>query len=704
MNGKQITQGRIPQWLFVLILLLLVIPATTQAADSAANSLDQGTPQKSKNTQNLPRLAPLGLEKLMEIEVTTVTRTESTVGQSAAAVFVITQEDIRRSGATTIAELLRRVPGMTVTRMDANKWAISSRGFTERFGNKLLVQIDGRTVYNPVFTGVFWDVVEYPLEDIDRIEVVRGPGASVWGSNAVNGVINIITKSSNTTQGGLVTAGGGTEEHGFGTMRYGGEARKNTTYRLYAKGFDRDEQFSGTVSPHDHWWGTSAGMRFDLQATAKDLVTFQGDYVHSVADRRDERPMVTLPFRFLNLEKETTDDWNILGRWTRQLSENSSFSLQAYWERFKRTSSNSIQYLLYDLYDLDLQHQFRIGNRQRITYGFGYRLIDSLRRPSDHDNGFVLNYDDLTRHTQLFSAFIQNEISLVPDKLTLLLGSKFEHNDHSGFEIQPNVRLLWAPTARQSAWVAISRAVRTPSIGEDNAILTLLPRQGTTTFLQFQPSPNLKSEELWAYELGYRMQATDRFSFDLALFYNDYDKLRSTTTAAPFTGPGGTTLIPVLFENRLRGEAYGVELATNWRLTEWWKLYAAYSFLRIQLHRGAGLPESSEAAEGQSPRNQVYLQSSWDIAENWELDLISRFVDSLSGFNPAGTPGANNTITSYFSLDARLGWTPQKNLTIEIVGQNLLDDHHPEFGTSPLILSPEVEIQRGVYGKATWKF
>lgn len=484
----------------------------------------------------------------------------------------------------------------------------------------------------------------------------------------------------------------------------GGASRDDMTYRVYAKGFDRDEQFFMDGDPHDHWWGTSAGMRFDLQATAKDLVTVQGDYIHSIADRRDERPMTTPPFRFLNLENETTDDGNILGRWTRQLAEDSSVSVQAYWERFDRSSSNGIQYLVYDLYDLDLQHQLRVGERQRITYGFGYRMIDSRRRPSEQDNGFVLSYDDLTRHTQLFTAFVQDEISLVSDRLTLLLGSKFEHNDHSGFEVQPTVRLLWSPTVRQSVWTAVSRAVRTPSIGEDNAILTLLPRQGTTTFLQFQPSPDLKSEKLWAYELGYRMQATDRFSFDLALFYNDYEDLRSTTTAAPFAGPNGTTLIPVLFQNKLWGETYGMELATNWRITEWWKVYAAYSYLRMQLHRAEGLPASAEAAEGQSPRIQVYLQSSWDLAKNWEFDLIGRFVDSLRGFNPAGTPGTSDTISAYFTLDARLGWIPLKNLSLEVVGQNLLDDNHPEFGTSPLILSPEVEIQRGIYGKVTWKF
>ncbi len=691
-------------WCGMAVFLLIAAGSADALALDADSDREQQSQQAARNVEQQPRLAPLGLEKLMEMEVTTVTRTASTVGQSAAAVHVITQEDIRRSGATNIAEILRRVPGINVARIDNNKWAISARGFTERFGNKLLVQIDGRTVYNPVFTGVFWDVVDYPIEDIERIEIVRGPGASVWGSNAVNGVINIITRSSRETQRGLVTAGGGTEEHGFGTMRYGGTPRDDMTYRVYAKGFNRDEQFFMDGDPHDHWWGTSAGIRFDLQPTAKDLVTVQGDYIRSAADRRDERPMTTPPFRFLNLENETTDDGNILGRWTRQLSEDSSVSVQAYWERFKRTSSNRIQYLLYDLYDVDLQHQFRFGERQKITYGFGYRLIDSRRRPSEQDIGFVLNYDDLTRHTQLFSAFVQNEISLVPDKLTLLLGSKFENNDHSGFEVQPTVRLLWSPTTWQSVWAAVSRAVRTPSIGEDDAILTLLPQRGTTTFLQFQPSPDLESEEVWAYELGYRMQASDQLSFDLALFYNDYDDLRSTTTAAPFAGPNGTTLIPVLFQNMVWAETYGMELATDWRITEWWKVYAAYTFLRMQLHRGEGLPASAEAAEGQSPHNQVYLQSSWDIAKNWEFDLIGRFVDSLSGFNPAGTPGTSDRIPSYFTMDARLGWTPRKNLSLEIVGQNLLDDHHPEFGTSPLILSPEVEIQRGMYGKVTWKF
>src|SRR5437667_283469 len=385
--------------------------------------------QTRKSLTSSNDLKKLSVEELMGVEVTTVSRRESTVGESPAAVFVITPEDIRRSGATTFPELFRMVPGMDVARIDNNKWAISARGFNDRFNGKLLVQVDGRTVYNPLSSGVYWDAVDYPLEDIERIEVIRGPGASVWGANAVNGIINIITKAAKDTQGGIFSGGGGTEERGFGAFRYGGTIGSDLYYRVYGKGFSRDRQFLRVGNPNDRWWGASGGLRLDWQVGERDSVTFQGDF----------------------LGPSTSDG------------------------------------------------------------GFGVSFP-----PSPH------------RRPQLFSAFVQDQLTLVEDKLSLTFGSKLEHNDHTGFEVQPTGRLLWTPTKRQSVWAAVSRAVRTPTLSEDGIGTRQLPSfpaalGGAPLFARLAGSPAFKSEELLAYELGYRAQATDRRSVDLALLYNAYD-------------------------------------------------------------------------------------------------------------------------------------------------------------------------------------
>ena len=714
----------------VAVFLLLVTGSADALAQDLKSTTEQPTAQEAAEESQLPpRLAPLGLEKLMDMEVTTVTRTESTVGQSAAAVHVITQEDIRRSGATMIPEVLRRVPGLNVARIDNNKWAIGARGFNARFQDKLLVQMDGRTLYNPLFSGVFWDAVDYPLEDIERIEVVRGPGASVWGANAVNGVINIITKSAKDTHGGLVSGGGGTEEKAFGEFRYGGTAGGNLFYRVYGKGFDRDKQFSQTGDPNDQWWGASGGLRLDWQANERDLCTFDAGYLRSVASRKDLRPTtdttsvvtiggVTFPNAFINIEDETTNTGHVLGRWSRKVDEYSNWALQFYWDRLERQFGKlDREPRQYDTFDLDFQQQSPLGDRHKIVYGLGYRYVDSFITNSGVDNGFIVSYRRNNRYTQLFSGFVQDEIALMPDELQLTLGTKIEHNDFTGWEIQPTGRLLWTPTKRQSIWAAISRAVRTPNISEDDLESNhSLPRPlgppnfpaGSLGFPELRGNRDFESEELLAYELGYRTQATERLSVDLALFYHDYDNLRVTVPQSPTNEglPAGQFALPVQWQNGMEGETYGVEVGADWRLADWWRLYGAYTYLEMQLHREAGLPASAEAAEGQSPEQQVYLQSSWDLPRNVEFDLIGRFVDVLSGFNTTNPndPTAPDRISDYFALDARLAWRPRKNLELSLVGQNLLDSHHPESGPSATVRNPLVEIERSVYGKVAWQF
>ena len=652
-----------------------------------------------------PNAAPISLQQ----QVSSVSRQESSVAHSAAAVFVITQEMIRRSGATSIPEVLRMAPGLQVSRVDSSRWAITSRGFSERFAGKLLVQIDGRTVYNPVFSGVYWDVQDLLLQDVERIEVIRGPGATVWGANAVNGIINIITKSARETQGGLVTGGGGSFEGGFTGIRYGGKIGDDLYYRVWGKWFDRDTGFNGNPdlngigSTHDDWRQGRGGVRFDWLASERDTLTLQGDLYQGDSGRSDFRPLVTPvfpatpgnPFVFQNIEDEHSVGGNVLFRWTRQQGKDANWMLQAYWDHFDRHGTNNTFHIKTETFDLDFQQQFPLTCRQKLIYGLGYRLIDVSLQGSSFDNFFAVG--TAARSLNTYTAFVQDEFTLVEDKLFFTAGSKFEHNAYTGFEYQPTGRLLWAPDKEHSIWGAVSRAVRTPNLLEaaDGATTTLLPAPiAPPVFPQLRSNRDLNSEDLIAYEIGYRAQPSERFSWDLALFYNVYDNLIVPRAGGVVPGPvPGTFVLPLVRENGLNGETYGAELAANVKLNECWRVYGQYTFLRTHLHRAAGLPSSAENFEKLSPRSQVYVQSSWDLPRHFEFDLIGRYVETLPGFSPQ--------VPSYITLDARLAWRPRPNLEIAVVGQNLLDSHHLETGTSLLLRNTLVEIPRGVYGMVT---
>ncbi len=643
------------------------------------------------------------------MRVTTVSRGESTVGQSAAAVFVITPEMIRRTGATTFPEILRMVPGMDVARIDSNKWAVSARGFNDRFASKLLVQVDGRAVYNPIFSGVLWDSQDYVLADIERIEVVRGPGASVWGANAVNGIINIITKSSKDTQGGLLSGGAGNFERGFANLRYGGKLAENLTYRAYGKWFERENShlaFDSSRSPWhasgDDWRGWRSGLRLDWKPTTADTATLQADWYHSTTGQQQSRAMAAQPFVFFSVGDEVTRGGNVLGRWTHEVDKDSNWALQLYYDRNDRNNTDSYTHARWETYDLDFQHSLRLGERQKVTLGLGYRFVNFHGFPSGPDDGFQLDWFNEYVTTHLFSTFLQDEITLVPEQLALVLGSKLEHNDFTGYEVQPNGRLLWTPTQKQTVWASVSRAVRTPTLGDDGVAFTLEPvRPGI--FQKLLGNTGLQSEEVIAYELGWRAQPTPKLSLDTALFYNVYDDLSAILPNGDVTAPPAPIFIPLSGFNRLEGETYGAEVAVTWRVTDWWKLYGAYTALQMNLHsKTNGLPTSTHAAladqerrvEGQSPQNQVYLWSSFDIPGNVELDLIGRYVDQL----PGSPPG----IKSYITLDARIAWKPRKDLEFAVIGQNLIGDQHLEFGMNGKVCTPVAELHRGVFVTATY--
>jgi iron complex outermembrane receptor protein len=629
-------------------------------------------------------LKRLSVEELLDIDVTSVSKYPEKLSAAAAAVAVLTQDDIHTSGFTSIPEALRLVPGLDVARVDSHTWAISSRGFNDIFANKLLVLIDGRTVYTPLFSGVFWEVQDTLLEDIDRIEVVRGPGATLWGANAVNGVINIITKSARDTQGLLISGGGGIEDRGFGSIRYGVKLDENAFLRIYAKYFDRDSSvLSNDTNAHDAWDMYRAGFRLDWEPSKQDSLTVQGDAYTGTQDEVYVVPTRKFPFTGTIEATDDVSGGNLLSRWSHSFSADSQLSVQAYYDRTERNSP--IFGEKRDTGDIDLQHRFAFGDRQDVIWGVGFRTTHDVVT-----NTLNVSLLPDSRTLNLYSGFVQDEITIVPERFRLTIGSKFEHNDFTGFEIQPSARVLWTPGHSQTLWASVARAVRTPSRAESDIVLNPAPPvplpPGSITIFG---NPEMDSETLIAYEVGYRVQPIDQLKFDLTGFYNDYDDLR--TLEPTMAGP----VSPSVVSNKLFGESYGAEVSATAQVTNHWRFQSSYSYLDARLHRKSGSRDASTETitEGSSPHHQFYIRSIIDLGWNIQFDSILRYVDVLSA----------PQIPSYVTLDLRLAWSPRKDLEIAIVGQNLLDDRHPEFAPT-FIGTQQTEVERSVYGTVVWRF
>jgi iron complex outermembrane receptor protein len=629
-------------------------------------------------------LKKLSVEELQNIDVTSVSKYPERLFDAAAAITVLTQQDIERAGVTNIPDALRLVPGMDVARLDSHTWAISSRGFNDVFANKLLVMIDGRTVYTPLFSGVFWDVQDTLLEDIDRIEVVRGPGATLWGANAVNGVINIITKSAEDTQGLFISSGGGTEYRDFATVRYGAKLNDDAFLRVYAKYFDYDSSvLSDGSEAHDSWNMFHSGFRFDASSNKENAFTLQGDIYTGDQDETYAVPRHQFPFAGSISSTDHVSGGDLLGRWTHTFAPESQLTVQAYYDRTNRDSPIFGENR--DTGDIDVQHRFDWGDWQKIVWGVGYRATHA-----DIKNSLNVSFIPSDRTLNLYSAFAQDEITIVPERVRLILGSKFEHNDFTGFEVQPSARAVYTPTTNQAIWGSISRAVRTPSEAETDVRLNPAPPVPIPPgALTIHGNPDFDSEKLIAYELGYRVQPIDQLTFDLTAFYNVYDDLRSLEPIHP--GP----VSPSVAENKLYGETYGTEIAATAQLTKRWRVQGSYSYFEAALHRRHdshdGITEAID--EGSSPHNQVSVQSMVDLGWNVQFDSTLRYVDTL----PAPR------IPSYLTLDLRLGWSPCKDLEIAIVGRNLLDDQHPEFAPT-FVGTQKSEVERSVYGTVVWHY
>jgi len=637
----------------------------------------------------------MDIAQLMQITITSVAKKPQNLSDAAAAVFVITQDDIHRSGVTSIPEALRMAPGLQVARVDANKWTITSRGFAGNFANKLLVMIDGRTVYTPAFSGVYWDVQDTLLDDIDRIEVIRGPGATVWGANAVNGVINIITKKASDTLGGLVSAGGGNQEF-MGGLRWGaqiGELGHGRAYLTYHKQ-DSFELHQTGEDASDNWDSLRTGFRMDSKPEDKNSWILQGD-LYSNNENQILSPfwLPEFPYRSVEYDDFETSGWNILGRWQKELSQTSSWTIQTYYDYTNRDEAFIKQ--THRTFDLELKYQTQVGTRNNLVMGLGYRLVDA-----DFDNTFRVSIFPQERSEDLYSGFIQDEIMLTPDRLWLTLGAKWEHNDFTGNEIQPSGRLLWKVADKQTAWAAVSRAVRTPSQIEENGSYTMAVDPTFPSFpivISLNGNKQYDSEELIAYEAGYRWLPLSNLSFDLALFYNDYDRLRTPEISSP------QSFAKLNFANQMHGSTHGLELATDWKPVNWLKLQLGYTYIGFDLEADADSISSDlgEIVGEISPRHQVSFRSAFNINKDLQLNLWARYVGQLETL-VAFSPSDSLPVDEYLALDANVSWRPVEKLELMLVGQNLLNSSRLEYVSE--FSTPPTKVKRSVYAKLTCHF
>jgi iron complex outermembrane recepter protein len=644
--------------------------------------------------QNPADLTSRSLEDLMNIQVTSVSKTERPLSRTAAAIFVMTPEDIRRSGALNIPDLLRMVPGVEVAQINANTWAITARGFNAQFSNELLVLVDGRNVYTPTFGGVNWDVLDLPLEDIDRIEVIRGPGGSIWGSNAVNGVINIITKTAAATHGGLVVEGGGNVNQGFGTVQYGDSLGDSTDFRVFAKYFDQDH-FPGLTGQDgaDGWHILRGGFRMDTTLSPRDTLTVEGEiYAGREGDPTTFLPSVTSQGVVdINTQVDLSEGY-IQSIWNHAYSARSDSTLQISYDSYAR---GDVLNENRKTFNADFQHHIAWGDRQDIVWGLGYRFSSSH---THGDLSFSLDPADL--NTQIFSAFVQDEIALIPDCLYFTIGTKLEHNYYTGFGLMPNARLAYSPSGHQMFWAAVSRALRTPASLDTAGRINFggFPGPGGVPVLVGQiGNPNYEDEDDLSYELGYRATVTDRLSFDFTAYFNRYTDQGTTEPAPPFFEPTPAPpheVMPVTLQNLMFGETHGLELAANWKVMARWTISPGYAFERIHMNVSSASRDTTSVpeTEGSDPHVQAQLRSHVDLSRGFTWDASAYFVDRL----------VFQKVPSYTRLDTGLTWQWKEGISLSIAGQNLLKDHHVEF-LDTTGATRSTEVKRGAYAKLTWR-
>ena len=638
-------------------------------------------------------LTQINLEQLLNIQVTSVSKKEQKLSNAAAAVFVITQEDIRRSAAQNVPDLLRMVPGVDVAQIDANVWAVTIRGFNSRYSNKVLVLVDGRSVYTPTFSGVYWDQLEMPLEDIDRIEVIRGPGGTVWGANAVNGVINIITKPAKAAKGGFATASVSSDGESHNVMRYGGAAGSTGNYRA-SLSFSRlsGGAFANGVPGDDTWSNARGSFRSDFEFSKQDLLTVEGDLFSNRGDQvrhvsyYPTASDIPQPGRFAGAGGD------LLANWSHTLANGSEMALQAYYDTYRRDDHASPEFQR--TVDLRLDHHIPTSGRHDITWGAGYRMAYS-----GVGRGFAIQLSPRVRADQLMSAFVQDEIQ-IGTGLWLTIGSKIEHNDYTGFEYEPNARLVWTPNTRHTLWAAASRGIRQPNREEFSVQLDLIsssPGPGMMLVSTLQGNRHQRSEEIRDYELGYRAQLTRRLSTDVTSFFSAYRNL-STFESQPLIyrpNPDGTLTVqaPVIYGNKAGGRTYGNEASLNWQVTPFWRVSPGYALLHVEIKPDPSCTDATATlVAGNTPRATFNVRSLVNLGRRLQWDQALYWVDSISG----------GTVAAYTRVDSRLTWRLRESTEVSIAGRNLLRPGVFQYSDTFDLMGSAAK--RSVFGNITWRF
>lgn len=660
---------------------LIRVVAFVSMLASAANAQ---APDGTHPTQDLTELS---LEDLMnvEVQVTSASRHAEPLAKTPAAVFVLTADDIRRSGATSVPEALRFVPGVEVARLDSNRWAVSIRGMNSQFVNKLLVLVDGRSVYTPLFSGVWWDTMDPPLEDIERIEVIRGPGAAMWGANAVNGIINVITKSAAETQGAYAAATIGNQDRLLGFARYGG-ATKNTHWRVFVNFADRSaSRAANGEDGSDEWSRFNTGFRVDRDLDERDTLSISGSAFRGVVDNLYS--LAAPAPQYVSSGAHRTDLWGaeLQSRWTRKLSSTSDLSIQASLEHTDRdlfvfTEARTTA-------DLEFQHRFPISANSDLTWGLQARTTYA-----ETTGSFLVAWRDEHRGESILSAFAQNETVLSKDRWTLTTGARIDHNEFTGFELQPNVRLLFTPNDRETWWASVSRAVRTPAQSDQDltfvqAVVPGAPDQLITA----QGNPDLESETVQAAELGYRTRLGDRVSLDATAFVNHYEDLLVYEPGTPFVS-GGNVIVPFVAQNRTSANSYGFELSATWTPVDDTRLSATLSTQRIQVDTHDSTAPGVDPAGKDLPENQVGLRLQHDFGSRIDGDVMLAYVDHLT----------ESAVDHYWRLDARLEYRPDSQRSFAVGIQNLLHENQVEFSDGPF--GPSNETVLAIYVRASWSF
>ena len=632
-------------------------------------------------------LKELTLEQLSQIEIVSVSKEAVPAFQTPAAIMVLTSSEIRRSGARTIPDLLRLIPGVEVGQINSSEWAVGVRGFQGRLSKSMLVLIDGRSVYTPLFAGVYWEMQDVMIEDIDRIEVIRGPGGTIWGSNAVNGVVNIITKSARETRGTLVSAGAGNVEQGFFNWRYGG-GTDDLSYRIYGRGFSRGPQYHPDGRNFDDWRKGQAGFRLDWKLSDRDALTIQGDAYTADAGQSLRVNSYSPPQNPIVDDAKRFNGQNVLVTWRRALAGGSDFQLRTYYDRTQREEITYKE--VRNTFDADFLHHIPTG-RHGISWGIGLRASPSVFSQKAETVDFF-PHDQTYR---IVSAFLHDDISLIDDRLSLRIGAKMEHTTFSGFNYQPGTRLAWTPSRRQTVWGAVTRAVRAVSHLEEGFNFTALVQPGTPPlFVRLVGDGGFEPEPVIAFAAGSRTYIAERGFVAVSVFHNRHDDLLSVEAQAQETEtapPPARQVLPLLFRNGIVAQTTGGEINSLWDIKDWIRVRGSYSLVRVDARRKATSNDSSTVRqlEGDTPRHKVVLQSAFTLPKDFELNLTYRYVSAV----------ANQLVPAYSTGDFRIGRQLIRGLQLEVVGRDLFQPSHPEYGGSPGAL---VGIRRSGYIALTW--